>query len=91
MDIVSYLLGKNSSGGGGGSSDLDWSALGFSGRPQTINDGYNYAVQIMNNWDATSTMESKFLRDTNLVFMPLVDISKASALNKMFQYLFFYN
>ena len=86
MDILSYLLGKNSSGGGGGSSDLDWSALGFSGRPQAIADGYNYAVQIMNNWDATSTMESKFLRDYNLMFMPLVDISKASALNNMFQY-----
>lgn len=69
-----------------GGSDLDWSALGFNGRPQTINDGYNYAVQIMNTWDATSTMESKFLRDTNLVFMPLVDISKASNLSNMFQY-----
>lgn len=86
MDILSYLLGKKSSGGGGGGSDLDWSAIGFNGRPQAIADGYNYAVQIMNNWDATSTMESKFLRDYNLMFMPLVDISKASALNNMFQY-----
>ena len=86
MDITSYLLGKKSSGGGGGGSDLDWSAIGYSSRPQSINDGYNYAVQIMNNWDATSTMESKFLRDTNLMFMPSVDISKTSALNNMFQY-----
>lgn len=86
MDITSYLLGKNASGGGGGGSDLDWSALGFSGRPQAIADGYNYAVQIMNNWDATSTMTEKFLRDTTLLFMPLVDITKASDLTKMFQY-----
>lgn len=86
MDITSYLLGKNSSGGGGGGSDLDWSAIGYNGTPQGIKDGYNYAVQIMNNWDATSTMESKFLSDTNLMFMPLVDITKASILNKMFQY-----
>lgn len=86
MDITSYLLGKNSSGGGGGGSDLDWSALGFDGRPLSIKEGYDYAVEIMNNWDATSTMNSKFLRDTNLMFMPLVDISKTSNLNNMFQY-----
>jgi hypothetical protein len=86
MDITSYLLGKNASGGGGGGSDLDWTAIGYSKRPQSIDDGYNHAVEIMNNWDANSTMEGKFLRDTNLVFMPLVDISKASNLSNMFQY-----
>lgn len=86
MDVTSYLLGKNSSGGGGGGSDLDWSAIGFNGTPQGIKDGYNYAVEIMNTWDATSTMNDKFLRDTNLMFMPLVDISKASSLSNMFQY-----
>jgi hypothetical protein len=69
-----------------GGSDLDWSAIGYSKRPQSIDDGYNYAIEIMNNWDATSTMDNKFLRDYNLVFMPLVDVSQTSTLNNMFQY-----
>ena len=50
MDITSYLLGKQASGGGGGGSSLDWSAIGYNGEPQEIKDGYNYAVEIMENW-----------------------------------------
>lgn len=72
----------NVSGGG----DLDWSALGFNGTPQGIKDGYNYAVEIMNNWDDTQTdLSSKFLDDTNLSVMPLVDTSNAT---NMFQMLY---
>ena len=84
MDITSYLLGKKA--GGGGSTGLDWSAIGYSGTPQSIIDGYNYAVEIMNNWDDTAAMDYKFMRDYNLVFMPLVDITKANNLSNMFQY-----
>lgn len=69
------------SGGG-----LDWSAIGYSEVPISIQNGYDYAVEIMNNWDETSTMSGKFKNDYNLMFMPLVDISKASILANMFQY-----
>ena len=70
------------SGGGG----LDWSAIGYSGMPQTIIDGYNYAVQIKNNWDATQTsLRNKFSGDINLVFMPAVDTSNATTTYGMFQ------
>lgn len=48
MDIQSYLLGKNSAGGGDG-SDLDWTALGYTDRPQAIDDGYNYAKKYKKN------------------------------------------
>lgn len=84
MDITSYLLGKKASGGGG--SDLNWSAIGFSSTPQSIVDGYNYAVQIKNNWDATQTdLSNKFTGDTKLSIMPLVDTSNATNVYLMFK------
>lgn len=85
MDITSYLLGKNASGGGGGGSDLDWSAIGYNGRPQTINDGYNHAVEIMNNWDSTKySFGTTFQSDRNLVIMPLIDIPNITSMNSAF-------
>ena len=86
MDVTSYLLGKQSSGGGGGGgSDLDWSVIGYSGAPQSIVEGYNYAVEIMNNWDNTQTdLSNKFANDTALFVMPLVDTSNATSTFQMF-------
>ena len=85
MDITSYLLGKNSSGGGGGGSDLDWSVIGFNGTPQAIKDGYNHAVEVMNNWDSTSTsFGTTFQSDRNLVIMPLIDISNVITMANAF-------
>lgn len=85
MDIFSYLLGKQQGGSSGG-GDIDWSAIGFDGMPQAIQDGYDYAIEIMENWDPEATLQSKFLRDDDLLFMPPVDITKQSILNNMFQY-----
>ena len=85
MELFSYLLGKKSSGGGGGGSDLDWSAIGYSETPQAIQDGYNYAVEIMENWDNTQTdLSNKFMNDTTLFVMPLVDTSNATSTFQMF-------
>lgn len=85
MDITSYLLGKNSSGGGGGGSDLDWSAIGFNGTPQAIVDGYNHAVEIMNNWDSTRTsFSTDFQSDRNLVIFPLLDTSNLTTMASAF-------
>lgn len=85
MDIFSYLLGKQQGGSSGG-GDIDWSAIGFNGMPQGIQDGYDYAIEIMENWDPEATLQSKFFRDDDLLFMPQVDITKKSDLSKMFQY-----
>lgn len=80
-ELVPEVLNIPSESGG-----LDWSAIGYSETPQSVIDGYNYAVEIMNNWDDTSTMANKFENDNNLIFMPFVDITKSSALSNMFQY-----
>lgn len=84
MDITSYLLGKNSSGGGGG-SDLDWSAIGFEQRPQAIDEDYNYAKQIKENWIPTSSMKEKFQSDSKLAIMPLVDTSEVTNFRMAFR------
>ena len=86
MDVTSYLLGKNSTGGGGGGgSDLDWTAIGYNGTPQAIVDGYNHAVEIMNNWDSTKTsFGTTFQEDRNLVIMPLLDTSNVTTMSGAF-------
>lgn len=71
----------NVSGGGG----LDWSAIGYSEEPQSIEDDYNYSKNILDNWDATQTnLQGKFSNDINLVYMPLVDTSNATTMQSMF-------
>lgn len=82
LDEYSELIDSIPAGGG----DIDWSAIGFDSMPQAIQDGYDYAIEIKNNWDPEATLESKFLRDYDLMFMPLVDITKQSILNHMFEY-----
>ena len=85
MDITSYLLGKNSSGGGGGGgSDLDWTAIGYSGTPQVIIDGYNYAKNIYDNWVPKGNMSSAFYNKTDLTYMPLIDTSIAYTMDNTF-------
>lgn len=82
MDVVSYLLGKKA--GGGGSSDLDWSAIGYSGTPQVITDGYNYAIDIKDNWESKTNYSYMFNNNMNLIYMPLVDTSAGTNFNSMF-------
>ena len=53
MELFDYLLAKKKGSGGGSSSDVDWSAIGYSDTPQVIVDGYNYAKQIKDNWEPT--------------------------------------
>ena len=75
--------GDITTGGGGG---LDWSVLGYSGTPQSIIDGYNYALTIKNNWDANQNIGSKFYEDYKLVLMPLVDTSASTSFLNAFAY-----
>ena len=83
MDLFSYLLGKKK--GGGGSSGLDWSAIGYSNEPQVIQNGYNYAKQIYDNWDSTQTnLRYKYQYNNNLIYMPFVDTSNVTRVDYMF-------
>lgn len=77
MDILSYLLGKNSSGGGGG--DLDWESIGYSSTPKSIVDAYNYAKYIQDNWqDDTSRPYQTF---ESVVIFPLVSLGNRTGMN----------
>ena len=73
---------ENLPSGGGG---LDWSAIGYNGMPQAIKDGYDYAVEIKNNWVPDSNLRNKFDNDLNLKIMPLVDTSIATDMYGMFE------
>lgn len=85
MDVLSYLLGKESSGGGGGGSSLDWSAIGYSDTPQGIIDGYNYAKNIYDNWDSSQTnLSYKYMNNKELSIFPLVNTSNATNMYGMF-------
>ena len=81
IDEYADFIDSITSGGG-----LDWSAIGYSEMPDYIQEQYDYAVEIKNNWDSTQTsMESKFSGDTNLVIMPLVDTSNVTTMWSAFQ------
>lgn len=68
-----------------GGSDLDWSAIGYSSRPQSINDDYDYAKNIYDNWDATQTScYQMFKNDKKIRIMPFVDTSNVNLMNEMF-------
>lgn len=70
---------------GGGGEDLDWSLIGYSARPSSIDDGYAYAREIYVGWDATKiNLDNKFNNDIQLVYMPLVDTSNATRMFQMF-------
>lgn len=66
-------------------SDIDWSVIGYSGEPEEIQNNYDYAVNIKNNWTLASNLQYKF-RSSLMKFMPLVDTSTATSMFGMFQY-----
>ena len=64
---------------GGGGSDLDWSAIGYNSRPQSIDKGYDYAKQIQETWTGSS-----FSGDDNLMFLPNLDLTGVTSFYSMF-------
>lgn len=68
----------------GGGGDIDWSAIGYESTPQIIVEGYNYAVEIKNNWQNVADLTDKFNDNKNIKIMPLVDTSNATTMNGMF-------
>ena len=69
-----------------GGSSHDWSAIGYSGEPDIIKDGYDYAVEVKNNWENISDLKNRFYHDEKMIFMPLVNTSNATTMNTMFRY-----
>lgn len=84
-DVTDYEQAVVNVGGGGG-SDLDWTALGYEERPQAIDVGYDYALEIKNNWVPVSDLSNKFQNDYKLTFMPLVDTSTTTKMSNLFQH-----
>lgn len=83
MDVFSYLLGKQQGGSSGGGRD--WSEIGYSSEPSSIQDGFDYAKSIKDNWDSSATsLANKFNGDTNLIYMPLVDTSNVTSMQNTF-------
>lgn len=80
-DVEKYETAEVNVSGGSGH---DWSTIGYSGEPQDIQDGYDYAVQVKNNWVTSSDYGGKFRRDTNLIYMPMVDTSQGTKFSSMF-------
>ena len=58
-----------------GSGGLDWSALGYNGTPESLQDEYDYSLQILNNWTSSSSIQNLFSNDRNLIYMPLVEMN----------------
>lgn len=76
---------SNLPSGGGGGADLDWSLIGYSARPSSIDDAYAYARAIYLDWDSTQTnLSYKFANDKELVYLPLVDTSNATYMDSTF-------
>lgn len=85
MDIFSYLLGKKSSGGGSGGATTDWSQIGYTNEPTSMQISIDYAKTIANNWDSsTTTMYNLYSNNKELFFFPIVDTSNVSNMQGAF-------
>lgn len=56
-----------------GSGGPDWTQIGYTGTPQSVTEGFNYAKDIYDNWDTTITdYTSKYQNDKKLTYFPNV-------------------
>lgn len=88
MEVTSYLLGKKSSGGGS-TGGLNWASIGYTGTPQILSYGYDYAQTIYDNWEEEleyigDDLSYFFSDSSDLVFMPLVDTSTITNFDSVF-------
>ena len=85
--MIAYLNGRkikgvefNESGG------LDFSVIGYDEAPDYLQNDFDYAKQIYDNWDASVTDRGKeFSGDTKLVFCPAVDTSNVTNFYSFFR------
>ena len=70
-----------------GGSSYNWSQIGYSEEPDAIQESFNYAKNIYDNWDNTITDRKKeFQNDRKMIFFPDVDMSHVTDASYMFQY-----
>ena len=87
MDVTSYLLGKKQ--GSGSTGGLNWEAIGYTGTPQILSYGYDYAQSIYDDWEEEleyigDDLSHYFSDSCDLVFMPLVDTSTITNFDSVF-------
>ena len=81
VEINKFVVDCPHTGTGGG---LDFQAIGWDGAPQALQDAYDYAKEIYDNWDASVTNRYKaFQYDKKLVFFPAVDTSNVTNMQDM--------
>lgn len=62
-----------------GSAGLNWEAIGYESEPNNIIDGYNYALELMEEYKTIqypSNFRNKFYQNKNIVFLPNFDWAK---------------
>lgn len=61
----------------------DWSDIGYSSTPESIEEIHAYSKQIYDNWDVDNP--HKFQSDTKLIICPSIDTSKMTNMSNMFR------
>ena len=80
-----YSAAISSLPSGGGGYPPDWSQIGYTSTPQLVLDAFSHAKTIYDNWDPTVTrLNGKFSGDKSLVYLPIVDTSRATSMDVMF-------
>ena len=73
-------------GGGSGGSGNPFEVIGYDTMPTYIADGIAYGKTIYDNWDGSVSTDytNRFKGDTNIVFLPNIDLSNATDTCGMF-------
>ena len=62
----------------------DFTKLGYSQTPSSIPNGYQYALEVKNNWENVADLTDKMKDKLNLIYMPVVDTSNATNMQATF-------
>ena len=66
-------------------SSIDWTEIGYTQQPSIIEEGFDYAKQIMQNWDSSITdRNAEFKNNGKLLYFPNVDTSNLTIATEMF-------
>ena len=84
VEINKFVVVGDNGGGSGSGGGIDFTAIGWDGAPQALQDAYDYAKEIYDNWDASVTNRYKaFQYDKKLVVFPAVDTSNVTNMQDM--------
>ena len=65
----------------------DWKKIGYQNTPESTLNGFEYALNIKNNWDTSAvTHTERYRGDLNLMYFPKnIDMSNLITIDRMFQ------